>query len=176
MKKDQIFPKSLLLSQEETAILLGIHRSQWAMYEINQRSLPTDATIRLADLLTIVNELSLEGFENRPLLQPQRAEKEKMLRAQIASNQLKQLRLQRKLARVAHKFQEAAHTLLLVEVYKEKEPFSDLATMVLHTMQTKALAALQRNGLHLQTKFQLKLQALEAHTHQLELALSAMSS
>lgn len=56
MKKDQIFPKPLLLSQEETAILLGIHRSQWAMYEINQRSLPTDATIRLAELLAFVLE------------------------------------------------------------------------------------------------------------------------
>ena len=52
MKKSKIFTETLLISQEEMAILLDISRSQWAMYINGYRGLSALAKINLGEVLT----------------------------------------------------------------------------------------------------------------------------
>ena len=167
MKKDKIF-KSLLLSQEDIAMLLGITRSQWAMYEIRQRDIPSTAKLKLATLLKQVNALSKEAKKEWPYQKSQEALKQKMLLDQLEDNKLEQLRVQRKLDQLERNYKEAENTIQFVTFLKEKESLSELDALVLNTVQNKALTTLEKNGMHLQTKQQLKLNVLVALTKVLE--------
>lgn len=173
MTKAKIFKTNVLLSQEETAILLGINRSQWAMYEIGQRDIPVFAKVKLATLLETVEAMQVAGQPDFPNRKTQEANREKWINAQIKANKLQQTRLKRKIALLERNFQEAENTLLFVQLLKEKikENATALEVLVLENAQTKALALLDKNGLDIVAKHQLKLNALEVHTNQLELAL-----
>jgi transcriptional regulator with XRE-family HTH domain len=45
------FKKITGLTQEEMALYLGVHRSQWSMYVSGKRALPPEATLKLSNLL-----------------------------------------------------------------------------------------------------------------------------
>jgi len=51
MKKTQTIKAILGLTQEEIAILLGLSRSQWSMFELGKRDLPVQAMQELASML-----------------------------------------------------------------------------------------------------------------------------
>lgn len=44
------------LTQEEMAIYLGITRSQWSMFSVGKRKLPTEASLKLNDLLYFLQQ------------------------------------------------------------------------------------------------------------------------
>jgi transcriptional regulator with XRE-family HTH domain len=173
MTKAKIFKKNLLLTQEETAILLGVNRSQWAMYEIGQRDIPGFAKMKLATLLETVEALSVADTADFPNRMTQETNKEKIIKTQIKENKLQIIRLQRKIALMERNFQEAQNTFWFVQLLQEKikENASEIETMVLETIQAKALALLDKNGLDIVAKNQLKLDALVIHTNQMEVAL-----
>ncbi|NHN26362.1 helix-turn-helix transcriptional regulator [Flavobacterium jejuense] len=167
MKKDTTF-KSLLLSQEEIALLLGIKRSQYAMYEIGKRDLPTAALLKLSKLTNYADTLSQLTKREFPYHKTQQAKKQELLLKQIENNNIEQLLLEKKIKQLQHNYQKAARTIEFVTLYKEKEGLTDRDDVILENIQNKALAILDKNGVHLQTKIQLQLKALLVYTKQLE--------
>ena len=168
MGKDKTIRSSLLLSQEEIALLLGIKRSVWSMYEGGLRDLPTAAVLKLASLTIHANNLSKIPKKELPYQKKQEAAKQKMLLKQIENNRFEQFQLERKLNEMERKYNKAVNTIQFVRVLKEKEEIMDQQALVLQTVEKKALAILDKNGVHLQTKYLLQLNALLAHTKVLE--------
>ena len=63
MKKDSSISSLLGLTQQEAAALVGVHTSQWSMFESGKRSLPAAANQILATLLTAAKtgDMSAKG-------------------------------------------------------------------------------------------------------------------
>lgn len=175
MKKETIFKEKLLLSQEDIAILIGVTRTQWSMFEIGQRDIPSSAKIKLTTLLKHVNNLSKATKKEFPYQKNQEAKKQKVLQEELQNNKLQKLKLQRKLERLQLYYKQAETTLQFVALLQENEKQTELETLVLQSIKSKALQVLERNGLHLQTKFQQKLNALEVHSKLLEFELGKRS-
>ncbi|VXB58224.1 hypothetical protein FLAVO9AF_210030 [Flavobacterium sp. 9AF] len=53
MRKNHLFPKPLLVTQDEMAMLLRTTRVQWSLYEIGKRDLPLHSKERLQELLSL---------------------------------------------------------------------------------------------------------------------------
>jgi len=172
MGKDKTIRSSLLLSQEEIALLLGIKRSVWSMYEGGKRDLPTTALLKLSKLTNYADTLSLLTKREFPYHKTQQAKKQELLLKQIENNKIEQLLLEKKIKQLQHNYQKAEKTIQFVTLYKEKEGLTDRDDVILENIQNKALTILEKNGLHFQTKHQLKLNALLAHNKQLERELS----
>ncbi len=175
MKKASIFKEKLLLSQEEIAMLLGVTRTQWSMFEIGQRDIPSSAKLKLATILKHVNNLSKATKKEFPYQKIQELKKQKVLQEELENNKLQKLKLQRKLERLQLYYKQAENTLQFVALLQEKEKQTELETLVLQTIKSKALQILDKNGWHLQTKFQQKWNALEEHRKLLELELGKYS-
>lgn len=168
MKKDTTFKSSLLLSQEEIALLLGIKRSQYAMYEIGKRDLPTAALLKLSKLTNYADTLSQLTKREFPYHKIQQAKKQELLLKQIKNNKFEQLLVEKKIKQLQHNYQKAERTIQLVTLFKEKEVLTDKDAVILENIQNKALALLDKNGIHLQMKQQIKLNALLIYNKQLE--------
>lgn len=168
MGKDKTIRSSLLLSQEEIALLLGIKRSVWSMYEGGKRDLPTAALLKLATLTNHVNTLSKVTKKELPFYKNQEAKKRILLLKQIENNKIEQLKIERKLKQLFHNYQEAERTIQFVTLFKEKETLTERDIVILENIQNKALAVIDKNGVHLQTKHQLQLNVLLSQTKQLE--------
>ena len=54
MKKEDTICPLLGIRQEDMAMLLGITRAQWSMYESGKRDLPTNASILFSEMLAHV--------------------------------------------------------------------------------------------------------------------------
>ena len=167
MKKDTTF-KSLLLSQEEIALLLGVKRSQYAMFEIGQRELPTAALLKLSKLTNYAVNSTKGTKKELSFYKEQESKKKGALLMYLENNKLEQLQLEKKLKQLHNNYQQAARTIQFVTLFKEKEEITEREAVVLEYIQNKALTILEKNGLDLQIKNQLKLNALLAHTKELE--------
>ena len=94
-KKSKQSCKSFGLKQEEMAILLGITRAQWSMFESRKRSLPTAAMQIYAEMLAHVNAAE-SADESRNASLPADMEKNS-LKKLLLYNQLQQMKVARKL-------------------------------------------------------------------------------
>jgi transcriptional regulator with XRE-family HTH domain len=78
------------ITQEKLAILLGVSRSQLSLYEIGKRSLPRNATIKLAELLKLVNEKTEQENNDLKNNDLKNNEKKKIVEKLLENNQIKQ--------------------------------------------------------------------------------------
>lgn len=161
MKKSKIFTETLLISQEEMAILLGISRSQWAMYTNGYRGLSALAKINLGEVLTAAKKATTS--ERELLVQKNTSETElrDLLAIQLKENQFKQVQLKRKLEQIEAKFQAALNTLHFLEHFtfdKEQQP---LVPSVIEQLKTKTTSSLHSNGLVAQELLQIKLETVQ---------------
>ncbi|MBF04443.1 MAG: hypothetical protein CMP76_14245 [Flavobacterium sp.] len=168
MKKDRkIFETPLLFSQEEMALLLGITRSSWSMYVSGLRSIPTEATLKLAKLLESAAQLPLATPElsHRTV---QEGKKKKMLQEELAKNKWETEVVERKLAKMQKQFQEAENTLQFISVHENLGDFNEQEVCILQNVKNRALTQVEKNGLHLQAQYQRHLRALKSYQKQLE--------
>lgn len=168
MKKRKIFNDSMLFSQQEMALLLGISRSQWAMFEIRERDIPGSAKVKLAALLQSSNELSFTKKNSLPHEKKQEAQKQELLQLQLQENKIRQSQLQQKLDKLEKKYKEAENTLRFVLFLREKHKLQEREALVLSTVEAKALAVLEKNGVPVQVKYRLQLDTLELQNRLLE--------
>ena len=168
MKKDKKIRTSLLFSQEEIALLLGIKRSVWTMYEGGRRDLPTTALLKLSKLTNYLDTLSQLTEREFSYHKTQQAKKQELLLKQMENNKIEQLLLEKKIKQLQHNYQKAAKTIEFVTLYKEKEDLTDRDHLIFENIHNKALAILDKNGVHLQLKHQMKLDALLIYNKQLE--------
>lgn len=167
MKKRIIFNTSLLISQEEMALLLGITRSSWSMYVSGLREIPTAATVKLVKLLQSADQLPLATPElsHRTV---QEAKKKEMLQEELAKNKWETAVLERKIAKMQKQFQEAENTLQFVQVHESQGDLNEQEVCILQNVKNRALVQVEKNGLHLQAQYQLQLRTLQFNQKQLE--------
>jgi transcriptional regulator with XRE-family HTH domain len=104
MKKQHPIRTLLSLKQEEIAMLLGISRARWGMYEIGKRDLPLPAMQLLAEMLTYEKESNPIAKPTSDKQQQERQYQE--LECLLRKNEYQQLLLERKMA-VTQKKQKA---------------------------------------------------------------------
>ena len=161
MKRDITVTTLLGLSQEETAMILGISRVQWAMYETGRRDIPLAAKQQLADLLVFVQKLDkkTEDFQH---IKIQEARREKVFEQQRLINKHQQMIAEKKLKAIEKKYEAAMTALSLVGFLETKaEESGKEKDAVLYMIKQKAVTTIEKNGLHVQAKHQLKFQALQ---------------
>jgi transcriptional regulator with XRE-family HTH domain len=115
MKGSSDFRNTLGISQEEAAMLLGVSRSQFSLFELGKRSLPTNAMVTYVEMWTYVQEQvkKKEGEDAHTVLDK---EKVKMfIETELAETQYKQKFLQKKILATKAKFNKAQAALHLVE-------------------------------------------------------------
>ena len=112
MRKEAAICAMLGLNQHDIAMLLGVSRSQWAMYETGKRGLPSAATQLLAVLLTHVQPALIKGKRIPEVDQP--VKRQQQLERLLRENEYQQMAVERKLAAARKKQQSTARLLQLV--------------------------------------------------------------
>jgi len=163
MKKHDNLRDLLGITQEDLAALLKISRTQLSMYEIGKRELPSTAIIQLADMLRYLQEDASKSADTTSLLKEQAIQKENTLEELKKENQYKQLVLKRKLNALEKKY-KANFSAFQLTKYLEKHDTENgkLESHLLKTIERKALAELNKNGLAMITKYKIEKEVLQA--------------
>jgi len=155
--KNKASIKTLLgLSQNEMAMLLGITRSQWSMYELGQRDLPTEAMVLLAEMLKYVEEAK-QSDRVLPEIQQQKAGKKEHLERLLRENEYQQLIMAKKITAMQKKFNNALAALRVVEFLKNNQQ----QAAGLQKIQSKASTTVQQVGLAKQESLLLQQELLK---------------
>jgi transcriptional regulator with XRE-family HTH domain len=140
MKKEYTICTLLGITQQDLAMLLGVSRSQCAMYELGQRDLPLPAKQLLAEMLTYVQ--SHENAAKSTTPPPQKAKLQQLERL-LRDNEFQQLLVARKIA-VATKKQQAHARLLQLTIFLSTRNTGKHATPQVHqVLVAKASPALE---------------------------------
>jgi transcriptional regulator with XRE-family HTH domain len=148
-KRSQQLCKSLGLKQEEMAMLLGITRAQWSMFESRKRSLPTAAMQIYAELLAYLNAAESTG-KRPPESLPTDMEKNSLKRL-LLGNQVQQMKVARKLQAIVKKHDATIKLVHVVEYFAansekkeivERSKFNPLVTKASIPTKTKGLLEL----------------------------------
>lgn len=163
MRKRENIRDAFGISQEELAIVLKITRSQLAMFETGKRELPSTAIIQLADMLRYLQEDASKSADTTSLLKAQAIQKGKALEEMRKENHFKQLVLEKKLNALEKKYKANLSAFQLMK-YMEKQDTKNgkLESHLLKTIERKALAELNKNGLAIITKYKIEKEVLEA--------------
>ncbi|ESU24864.1 hypothetical protein FEDK69T_04170 [Flavobacterium enshiense DK69] len=168
MVKSKNLREALGLTQEETAMLLRVAKSHLAMFEIGQRDLPSKAMQKLATMHNYLQNKEQEKvlhidkeYENAKIVQ--------LLEVELVKNKYKQALIERELSRLQSNHQKSLSTLQLVEYFEtqleeSEKPGKEFINMI----RTKALRGMEKNGLSVQKKLELKLNALQKYQKELE--------
>jgi transcriptional regulator with XRE-family HTH domain len=163
MKKYDNIREILGITQEDLAAILKITRTQLSMYEIGKRELPSSAMIQLAEILRYLKEDASKSAETTSLLKVQAIQKEETLEEMRKENHFKQLVLEKKL-NVLEKKYKANFSAFQLTKYLEKQDTENgkLESHLLKTIERKALAELNKNGLAMITKCKIEKEVLQA--------------
>ncbi len=134
MKKQTTLTALLGLSQHEAAMLLGVSRSQWSMYESGQRDLPLHAKELLAALLAHMQSYDAAAKSN---ITPQKITNDQLQR-QMQENEYQQLVIARKIARVAKKQEAQARLLHLSDFLSTHQAYKNANAQLRQTIASKA--------------------------------------
>ena len=168
MIKSHLFREALGLTQEETAMLLKITASQLSMFEIGQRDLPVNAKLQLVKMYNHVNSKQQEKIQH-PIIKDDATKIKEMIAKELLDNQYAQMVLERKIKEAKHKYAKSISALHLADYLQslpgEKEMLDKDFTKMIYD---KAIMGIQKYGLPVQTKYTMKLQALQNHQKELE--------
>ena len=101
MKKENTIRQMLGMTQEKIAMLLGISRSQWAMFELGKRNLPAAAQQLLAELLTHVQSPETAKSITQPA--KQEGKEQKIIENALLENQYQLLLVSREITALEKK-------------------------------------------------------------------------
>jgi transcriptional regulator with XRE-family HTH domain len=163
MRKYDNIRDLLGITQEDLAALLKISRTQLSMYEIGKRELPSTAIIQLAEMLRYLQEDASKSADTTSLLKEQAIQKEKALEEMRKENHFKQLVLEKKL-NVLEKKYKANFSAFQLTKYLEKQDTENgkLESQLLKTIERKASAELNKNGIAMITKYKIEKEVLQA--------------
>lgn len=113
MKKTVKLNKMLGLNQNDVAMLMGITRSQWSMFESGKRQLPYQATLLLSEILNHLNDFDNQAFENH-----QQEIAQKKLKKMQHENEFKRHQIERKIENTTRKLNSALGLQKLVDFVK----------------------------------------------------------
>lgn len=118
MKKEQSIRTLLGLQQKDIALLLGVSRAHWGMYEIGKRDLPLPAKQLLAEMLAHLQ--STKTIDKNTLAAQQEAKQQELERL-LRENEYQQLRLAKKMAQSEKKQATQKRLSLLADFLNNRE-------------------------------------------------------
>lgn len=150
------------MKQEDIAMLLRVTRSQWSMFELRKRDLPIGAKLKLAEMLGFLKLLEHKQKGSFLHIKIQETKRKKLLEVQKFNNKYQQIIVEKKIKAIEKKHEAAMNALSLVDFLETKaEESLKEKDMVLYFIKKNAEVAIEKNGLHVQAKHQLKFQALQ---------------
>lgn len=117
MKKENPIRHLLGVTQLEAAMLLGITRSQWSMFESGKRDLPLPAQQLLADMLSFVQSAYVKKDRQVEASARQTEDAQRKL-SELA---FKQARLERQIAKIEQEHQWQARRALLEDFLSQRQ-------------------------------------------------------
>ena len=156
------------ISQKEMAALLSIPRSQLTMYENGHRDLPIPALLRLADIEIFCNDQEGKTNNLHPHIQQHISKAEHLLENYAKEQEYKHALAERnlKLLEIAH-----AQKLVVLNLVNHLKLLNRVpgADSFLNVIEAKALAGIEKTGLHQQVIQQVRISGL---LHELNYARS----
>lgn len=151
--------KSIIgLSQEETAMLFGITRSQWAMYASGKRDLPLAAKQLLASLIANRQHHKSVSKESAAILATEKKKANEWLQREYTIAQHRQQLIEGKIKAMENIRAECFAALEAVSFLKSQP---NPNTSLLKSIQIRATNTLQKNSLPQLLDFQLKKETVE---------------
>lgn len=114
MKNEALIRNMFGLTQQETAILLNVTRTQLSMYEIGQRDLPTTAVLKLAAVTVHLQNTKEPSDESKKLLKMEQEKTQEWLKRERLNLEYKKLTLERKITAMENKRKECFAALEVV--------------------------------------------------------------
>ena len=159
MKKENTIRQMLGMTQEKIAMLLGISRSQWAMFELGKRNLPAAAQQLLAELLTHVQSHETAKRLTQPA--KQQNEEQNIIENLLQENQYQLLLASREITTLEKKANATLKSLQVADFLSNRtESKSDLHNALLQSIGGKASRMLETQGSSELFKLQLKQELL----------------
>ncbi len=158
MKNNKDIRTELGLSQREMAMMLGVHLSQWSMFEGGRRNLPLRATQLLADLLAHVKSPEVTAktiaFDDN-----QRQLKQQYLEALLQENQYQCMRLAKKVTAFEKKQSAQNRSEIVVNYLRQNKTDTDKGAALMRLPNKK----LQKDEIIVKTTidFEIKKELLE---------------
>lgn len=148
------------ITQNDLCLLLKVHKSQFAMFEIGKRNLPGQAITKLSSICTEL--LNLEA--KRPIFPETQVESQKIkkfLEDEILENKKRQMLIENKLRRIKSKYEKAISVIQFAD-YLESHPSDNWNMDMEHvdTLKSQAMHTLEKNSHLPQTKLQMELDIL----------------
>lgn len=144
MKEKETFKNILGLSQEEMAIVLGISRGQWSMYECGKRELPLAAALEFTRMLEYIRDNSSRKILEKEFMKEEKIRVQNLLNKEIKKNEHKIYRLNEKI-RQAELFYNNGLAALGVVEYLATQPENERTIGIGHVLKSKALMTIRKN-------------------------------
>ena len=160
MKKEISIREQLGLTQEDMALYLQVSRGQLALYETHKRDLPTNALLKLVEIEVFLSQTNTEIGIDRTHLKPQKEKMLLVLERLAVVYQHKQLIVERKLESIKKNYNKGLVLLQVLQHLQQKAKAEGNDTELLKVMQNKAERTIEKNGLHVQIKHQVKWQGI----------------
>ncbi|WP_130735275.1 helix-turn-helix transcriptional regulator [Flavobacterium sp. J27] len=163
MKKEKVKIREILgMKQEEIASVLEISRSQWAMYETGKRDLPTTSKLKLAEMLTFVQQPDSIWKKQFPFLHEKTEQKKKVLEDLLVINKQNQLIIVTKLNEIKKKHDFNINRLKVM-LYLESNPvkLNHNKDLLLEVMKDRTKINVEKNGSLVQLEYEVKLETLK---------------
>lgn len=164
MKKETTISALLGLSQQEVAMLLGVNRSQWSMFESGQRDLPLHAKQLLGEMLT-----HMKSFDASKGTKASQKLTYDQLERQLRENEYQQLLLSRKIAAITKKQEAQARLSHLSEFLSAHTSYKNASPQLHQVIVAKAASKRE-------TEFSVALSALQQQLDTLVLAKELLDS
>lgn len=167
MKQINAIREQLGLTQQEIAMVLGVTRSQWSLYELGKRDLPLAATQLLAEMLPHMHKA--ETLSKKPnQLSPEKSQKE--LTRLILKNKHQIALISKTIRSVEKKQIKNYRASLLADFLKVREDKKEMAGFI----KGKASKSLEKAGVDL-FRNKLKLQLLQLQKQLLDIEIKKLS-
>ena len=160
MKKQTSITALLGLRQQDVAMLLQVHPSQWSMYESGKRDLPLPAKQLLAELLTHIQAPETTA-KSHPIEGQQAMAQQQLLERLLRENEYQQLLIAKKIKVVTKKVEDKIKVLKLVD-YMVQRPANKriFETLHLKEMEYKATKSIETDGSAVLLQHQIKQELL----------------
>lgn len=173
-KKEKAIREYFGLTQEDMAMLLGVTRSQYSLFELGKRNLPRVVKLELVSMLSYVKEVNPNTIiiEKNDIAQLQ--EKQKMWKEELIINQHKQKILEEKIQRMEKKYNSSKATLVLADYLEKNKKFKDYRDALANSFRDKALRNIQENNLSIQEKHKVELENLKNSQKKIKSILNSL--
>jgi transcriptional regulator with XRE-family HTH domain len=156
MKTTQLLRDQLGLSQEIMAHYLKITLSQLAMYETGKRDLPTDALIKIAEIVLFFEQKQKVSKVEKELLNNQQYKVREIIKQHTKELEYKQIKEQRTLDKIQKKYNQNLQLNSLAQhLQKSKTTQADV-------LLQQAITRIEKYSLANQTKQLLKLESIKS--------------